>query len=81
MTLKELGHYTEAWKYKLYNRDYECLPESMIDNLWDYFDVGGTAKEFNDEYQFGTHGGTQTYVAKLVETEYEKWYEMCKNYH
>ena len=70
MTIKEIGEWQEDWEEKLYKREYENLPDSMIDSLWDYFIAGGTSDEFNKTYAFtdGYHTAN-----KLVEKEYKEF--------
>jgi hypothetical protein len=71
MTIKEIGAWENTWAEELYKRDYENLPDFMIDCLWEYFDDGGSANEFNETYQFGSNHMDLKTTKQLIEEEYE----------
>jgi len=72
MTLEEIGGWEETWAEELYKRDYECLPDFMVDALFEYEEAGGTAKEFNDTYPFGSNNINIEAVRVLVESEFKE---------
>ena len=69
MTIDEIGGWEETWAEQLYKRDYENLPDFMIDALCEYSEAGGTAEEFNERYSFGSNNMNIETVRKLVENE------------
>ena len=73
MTIEEIGGWEETWAEELYKRDYENLPNFMMDALWEYFDNGGSANKFNERYQFGSNHMDLKTTKELVETEYEEY--------
>jgi len=71
MDINEIGGWEEIWNEELYKRDYENLPDFMMDCLWEYFDNGGSANEFNDTYQFGSNSMDIKTTKELIEDEYK----------
>ena len=73
MTLEVIGEWEETWAEQLYKRDYENLPDFMIDALFEYFEDGGTADEFNKTYKFGSNNIDTETVEELVKEEYRQF--------
>lgn len=67
MTLEELDSWTETWEEKLYKRDYDSLPSFMEEALWEYFEDGGSAKEYNDTYFFNKE------VSNMINDLYQEY--------
>jgi len=74
-TTEELKDWTEEWEEGLYNREYECLPSGMQDILYEYFDNGGTASEYNKTLELDIREDNQNSVKKLVVALYEEYCE------
>ena len=80
MQIEELKDWQEEWSEKLYKREYENLPDFMIDCLHEYFENNGNAKSFNKKYSFGSNKQDIKTVKNLVKEEYKEFLQNKKDF-
>ena len=73
MTINDLREWEISFAEDLYARSYDSLPDSMMDVLWEYFEAGGTAREFNHIFSFGSNHIETKSIQKLLTKEYDEW--------
>ena len=72
MKLTQMELHIEIWEHELYLNDYTIIPPVMLNALTDYFNLlGGTDREFNETYVFGTNSIEEDVVIELIEKEFK----------